>query len=205
MELHLHPRPHPPAINLLYLVKRLDLGANNTATVKDTLKTNQIIRYTFLGEEGDKLTAFIDPGSSVLLTILTPPNQQPIDNKSQQVTSYQDTLLVTGRYTIELTLVSEVAESDYNLNVALEKPVKPTPTETPLPIPTETPIPIPTETPIPIPTETPIPIPTETPLPIPTETPLPIPTETPSPLPTTGETPTFPPVDETQPFSGQRN
>jgi serine/threonine protein kinase len=185
--------------------KSLNLGAsNNTTTVKDTLKTNQIIRYTFFGQEGDQLTAFIDPGSSILLSVFSP-NQQPIDNKSQQVTSYQDTLSVTGRYTIELTLVPEVTESSYNLNVALEKAVKPIPTETPIPIPTEKPIPIPTETPIPIPTETPIPIPTETPIPIPTETPIPIPTETPSPLPTTAETPTFPPVDETQPFSGQRN
>ncbi|MHC5937617.1 protein kinase domain-containing protein [Nostoc sp.] len=169
--------------------KRLNLAAsNNTATVQDTLKTNQIIRYTFFGQEGDKLTAFIDPRSSVVLTVLSP-NQQPINNNAQQVTSYESTLLVTGRYTIELTLVSGVAESNYNLNVALEKPVKPTPTETPIPIPTETPFPIPTETPIPIPTETPFPIPTETPIPIPPS----------------GETPTFPPVDGTQPFSGQRN
>ncbi|MEH2096295.1 serine/threonine protein kinase [Nostoc sp. 'Peltigera membranacea cyanobiont' 213] len=185
--------------------RRLNLGAaNNTATVKDTLKINQIIRYTFLGQEGDKLTAFLEPGSSVLLTVLSP-NEQPIDPNTQQITAYQGKLLVTGRYTIELTLLSGVAESNYNLNVALEKPVQPIPTETPLPIPTETPIPIPTETPIPIPTETPIPIPTETPIPIPTETPLPIPTETPIPTPTTGQTQTLPPADGTQPFSGQRN
>ncbi|MEH2252431.1 protein kinase domain-containing protein [Nostoc sp.] len=177
--------------------RRLNLGAsNNTATVKDTLKTNQIIRYTFFGQEGNKLTAFIDPGSSVLLTVFSP-NQQPIDQNVQQVTSYEGTLLVTGRYIIELTLLSGVAESNYNLNVALEKPVKPTPTETPLPIPTETPLPIPTETPLPIPTETPLPIPTQTPLPFPTQTSIPIPP--------TGETPTFPPADGTQPFSGQRN
>ncbi|MBN3872945.1 serine/threonine protein kinase [Nostoc sp. JL33] len=175
--------------------RRLNLRASNPTTVTDTLKTNQIIRYTFFGEEGDKLTAFIDPGSSVLLTVLSP-NQQPINN-AQQVTSYESTLLVTGRYTIELTLLSGIAESNYNLNVALEKPVKPTPTETPTPIPTETPLPIPTETPLPIPTETP--------LPIPTETPFPIPTETPTPFPPSGETPTFPPADGTQPFSGQRN
>ena len=143
--------------------RRLNLQAsNNTATVKDTLKTNQIIRYTFFGQEGDKLTAFLDPGSSVLLTVFSP-NQQPIDQNIQQVTSYVGTLLVTGRYTIELTLLSGVAESNYNLNVALEKLVKPTPTETPLPIPTQTP----------------------------------------SPFPTTGETPTLPPADGTQPFSGQ--
>ncbi|MEH2337124.1 protein kinase domain-containing protein [Nostoc sp.] len=201
--------------------RRLNLQAsNNITTVKDTLKTNQIIRYTFFGQEGDKLTAFLDPGSSVLLTVFSP-NQQPIDPNTQQVTSYADTLLVTGRYTIELTLLSGVAESNYNLNVALEKPVKPTPTETPLPIPTETPLPIPTETPLPFPTQTPLPFPTQTPLPFPTqtpqpiptqtpqpfptETPQPIPTQTPNPIPTTGETPTLPPADGTQPFSGQRN
>ena len=170
------PTPEEPVISS----RRLNLKASNPTTVTDTLKTNQIIRYTFFGQEGDNLTAFIDPGSRVLLTVFSP-NQQPIDRDVQQVTSYKGTLLVTGRYTIELTLVPGVAESSYNLNVALETPVKPTPTETPQPIPTETP------------------------QPIPTETPFPIPTETPQPIPTTGETPSFPPVDGTQPFSGQRN
>ncbi|WP_373528811.1 protein kinase [Nostoc sp.] len=193
------PTPEKPVISS----KRLNLRASNPTTVEDTLKANQIIRYTFFGREGDKLTTFIDPGSSILLTVLNP-DQQPIDLNAQQVTSYEGTLLVTGRYTIELTLVSGVAESNYNLNVGLEASI-PIPTETPTPIPTETPTPIPTETPTPTPTETPTPIPTETSIPIPTETPTQIPTETPTPLPTTGETPTFPPADETQPFSGQRN
>ncbi|MBE8987764.1 serine/threonine-protein kinase, partial [Nostoc sp. LEGE 12450] len=132
--------------------RRLNLGANNTATVTDTLKTNQIIRYTFFGQKGDKLTALIDPTSSVLLTVLSP-NEQPLAQNTQPITAYEGILLVTGRYTIELTLASGVAESNYNLNVSLEKPVKPIPTETPIPIPTETPFPIPTETPIPIPPE----------------------------------------------------
>ncbi|MCC5617347.1 protein kinase [Nostoc sp. CHAB 5836] len=204
--------PTPTNEQPVISTKRLNLAANNTATVKDTLKTNQIIRYTFFGQQGDKLTTFIESGSSVLLTVLSP-NQQPIDINPQQVTLYEGTLLVTGTYIIELTLVSGVAESNYNLNVALEKPVKPTPTqtptplptETPTPLPTETPTPLPTETPIPLPTETPIPLPTETPTPLPTETPTPLPTETPIPLPTSGETQTFPPDNGTQPFSGQRN
>jgi serine/threonine protein kinase len=207
--------PTPTATNEQPVVstKRLNLGSlNNTVTVKDTLKANQITQYSFFGQKGDKLTTLIDPGSNILLTVLSP-NREPIDNTAQQVTSYEGTLLLTGIYTIQLSLSPGVAESNYNLNVALEKLVKPIPTETPLPIPTETPLPIPTETPLPIPTETPLPIPTETPLPIPTETPLPIPTETPLPIPTetplpiptTGETSTFPPVDGTQPFSGQRN
>ncbi|QLE44322.1 serine/threonine protein kinase [Nostoc sp. C052] len=197
--------PTPSSNQSVVPSKRLNLGAsNNTATVNDTLKTNQRIRYTFFGQKGDKLTAFLDPGSNILLTVFSP-NQQPIDINAQQVTAYQGILLVTGRYTIELTLVPGVTESNYNLNVALEKLVKPTPTAIPLPIPIETPLPIPTATPLPIPIETPLPIPTETPLPIPTETPLPIPTETPLPIPTTIETPTLPPTDGTQPFSGQRN
>ncbi len=202
------PTPEEPIVSS----RRLNLRASNPTTVTDTLKTNQIIRYTFFGQEGDNLTTFLDPGSSVLLTVFSP-NEQPIDQDVQQVTSYKGTLLATGRYTIELTLVSGVSESSYNLNVALETPFQATPTETPLPIPTETPtptftetpLPIPTETPFPIPTETPLPIPTETPTPIFTETPFPIPTETPTPIPTTGETPSFPPADGTQPFSGQRN
>lgn len=194
------PTPEEPIISS----RRLNLKVSNPTTVTDTLKTNQIIRYTFFGQEGDNLTAFIDPGSSVLLTVFSP-NQQPIDQNVQQVTSYKGTLLVTGRYTIELTLVPEVAESNYSLTVALETLAKPIPTETPTPIPTEIPTPIPTETPFPIPTETPNPVPTEIPTPVFTQTPFPIPTEIPTPIPTTGETPSFPPADGTQPFSGQRN
>ncbi|MDZ8086544.1 MAG: protein kinase [Nostoc sp. DedQUE12b] len=185
------PTPTPtltPTNQPVISTKRLNLTTSNPTTVEGTLKANQIIQYSFFGREGAKLNTFIDPGSSILLTVLSP-NGQPIDSTAQQVTFYQGTLLVTGRYTIELTLLSGVTESNYNLNVALEKPVNPIPTETPLPIPTETPLPIPTETPLPIPTETPLPLPTETPLPIPTIT----------------EAPTLPPADETQPFSGQRN
>ncbi|MDZ8032899.1 protein kinase domain-containing protein [Nostoc sp. DedSLP04] len=178
------PTNEPPVIS----TKRLKLTTSNPIAVEGTLKANQIIQYSFFGREGTKLNTSIDPGSSILLTVLSP-NGQPIENTAQQVTFYQGTLLVTGRYTIELTLLSGVAESNYNLNVALEKSVKPIPTETPLPLPTETPLPLPTETPLPIPTETPLPIPTETPLPIPTIT----------------EAPTLPPTDGTQPFSGQRN
>ncbi|MEH1837376.1 MAG: protein kinase [Nostoc sp.] len=202
------PTPEQPIISS----RRLNLKASNPTTVTDILKTNQIIRYTFFGNKGDNLTTFIDPGSSVLLTVFSP-NQQPIDRDVQQVTSYKGPLLLTGRYTIELTLVPGVAESNYSLTVGLETAAKPTPTDIPIPIPTQTSIPIPTETPQPIPTETPFPIPTETPTPVPTEiptpiftqTPFPIPTQTPFPIPTTGETPSFPPADGTQPFSGQRN
>ncbi len=158
------PTPTPTEEQPVISTKPLNLGAFNATAVANTLKTNQINRYTFLAQEGDKLSTFVEAGSSVLLTVLNP-NQQPVDNNAVRVRSYEGTLLVPGLYTIELTLPPEVAESNYNLNVGLQKLIQPTPTETPIPFPTETPIPFPTETPLPFPTETPLPFPTPTPTP----------------------------------------
>ncbi|MEA5504619.1 serine/threonine-protein kinase [Halotia wernerae UHCC 0503] len=141
--------------------KRLIVKPDSTTIVEDTLKANQIIKYTFFGEEGAKLTTFIDQSNSVSLTVLDA-NQQPIDNSAQQVTSYTGLLPVSGRYTIQLTLVPGITESYYSLNVALENPVEPTPTQTPTPTETFTPTPTFPEisTPIPTPIETPTQFPT---------------------------------------------
>ncbi|WP_414541784.1 protein kinase domain-containing protein [Nostoc sp. CCY0012] len=164
-------QPDEPVI----LSRRLTFGPTNSTVVDDTIKANQIIQYSFSGQVGDTLTAFMEQGNGVLLTVLDA-NQQPIDPNAQQVTTYEGILPDTGRYIIQLTLVPEITDSDYSLNVALETSVIPTPT------PTETPIetPTPTQTPIPIP----VPIPTETPTPTtPTQTPIPTPTPPPIPQP----------------------
>ncbi|MBD2344798.1 serine/threonine-protein kinase [Anabaena subtropica] len=181
--------PEPVIIN-----KRLNLGAANTATAADTIQANQIIQYSFFGEAGDKLTTFVDQGDGVLLTVVSR-NQQPIDSSAQQVTNYVGTLPNTGRYTIQLTLASGVAASEYSLNVAIEKAIQATPT--PMLTPTETPTPIPTITP----TETPTPTPTLTPTETPTPTPTLTPTETPTPIPTftPTETPIFVPESQSLP------
>jgi serine/threonine protein kinase len=160
------PTPTPIKQKPTISTKRLNLGALNTTTVEDILKPNQVIRYTFFGAAGGKLTTFINPESRVLLTVLDPKGLS-INNNTLPVTYYEGTLLVSGVYTIELTLLPGSAESNYNLNIGLQKPIKATPIETP------TPTPIPTETPTPIPTEIPTPIPTEIPTPTPTETPTP--------------------------------
>ncbi|MGH1397379.1 MAG: protein kinase domain-containing protein, partial [Trichormus sp.] len=127
------PTPEPVIIN-----KRLNLANDNTAIVESSLQANQIIQYSLFAEAGDKLTVSVLQGEGVLLTVLAP-SQQPIDSTAQQVTSYVGILPNTGRYTIQLTLVPEVAASDYNLNVAIEKPIQPTPTFTFTPTPTPTP------------------------------------------------------------------
>jgi len=168
------PTPTPTQEQPVISTKRLNLGAFNAIAVEGTIKANQINRYTFVAQEGLKLSTFLEPGTSVLLTVLNP-NQQPIDNNAVRVISYEGTLLLPGVYTVELILPPGVAESNYNLNIGLQKLIPSTPTLSPTPTPTITP----TETPLPIPTETPFPIPTETPLPFPTPTPTLIPTPEP--------------------------
>ncbi|AFY32403.1 serine/threonine-protein kinase [Calothrix sp. PCC 7507] len=159
------PTSTPTSSEPTRLSKRLIFGASNIAAVENTIKENQVIQYTFSAQKGLKLTTFVDPGSSILLTVLGA-NQQPIDDQAKQVPFYEGTLPVTGRYTIELSLVPGISESDYTLNVALEKLAQPIPTSIP------TPVEIPTNSPTPIPTET-IKIPTPTPTETPTETPIP--------------------------------
>ncbi|MBH8575223.1 protein kinase [Nostocaceae cyanobacterium CENA369] len=162
------PTPTPTNEQPVISTKRLPLRGSDTTIVEDTLKANQIIQYSFFGQKGAKLTTFLDQGSGILLSVLNS-NQQPIDNTAQQVTSYQGILPITGRYTIQLTLTPGVAQSNYNLNATLEKPLEPATTPTPI----ETPIQIPVETPTPAPIITPTPIPTPTPTPIITPTPTP--------------------------------
>lgn len=177
------PEPTPTVEEPVITTRRLTFGASNTTTVEDTIKANQIIQYSFTGQAGDTLSAFIEEGNGVSLTILDT-NQQPIAASVQQVTSYEGILPNTGRYIIQLNLAPEITESDYSASVALETPVIPTPipTETPV-IPTLTPTepPIITPTPTPTPTASPVPIP----VPTPTETPTPTtPTDNSSPIPT---------------------
>ncbi|MGH2415017.1 MAG: hypothetical protein ACRDEA_15275, partial [Microcystaceae cyanobacterium] len=112
---------------------------------------------------------------SVLLSVLGP-NQEPINNSAKDSSFFQEKLPLTGRYTIQVRPVPGQSQSNYNLSLGLENPVKPTPTPTEiLPSPTPTPTEI-----LPSPTPTPTEI-LPSPTPTPTETlPLPTPTEQPS-------------------------
>ncbi|MBE9207938.1 serine/threonine protein kinase [Nostoc sp. LEGE 06077] len=134
--------------------KRLRLDASNTATVENSLKAGQIMEYTFFGQAGAKLTTVLEQGTGISLTVLTP-NRQVLDSSAQQVSSYTGILPKNGRYTVQLVLESGVSESDYNLRVALENPLQPSPTATPTVTPTLTPTFPPVLTPTVTPTLTP--------------------------------------------------
>jgi len=120
------PSPEPTTFS-----QQLDLVPGATASVSGTLQANGTANYTFNGEQGQQLsTALAQEG--VLLTVLGP-NQAPIEELARRVTRYQGTLPFTGEYTIQLSPVQGIEESNYQLDVLLENPVLPTPT------PTETP------------------------------------------------------------------
>ncbi|OUL27723.1 serine/threonine protein kinase [Nostoc sp. T09] len=180
----LTPTPTPTNTEPVVLSKRLNFGASNTAIVENTLKENQIVQYSFSGQKGQKLATVLQQGTGIVLSVLDA-RKQPIDNLANQVQSYEGRLPVTGRYTIQLSLEPGIAESDYSLNVALEKLVRDTPTSTPTPTLTLTPTPTPTLTQTPIPTSTPTPTPTltQTPILIPTPTPTPTSNEQPNNIP----------------------
>jgi len=122
------PTPSTEPINYS---QRLNLVTGEATSVEGTLKANTTLDYTFMGEQGQQLNANFEQ-EGVLLTVLAP-NQEPIDDLAQRVTRYQGTLPFTGNYTIRLSPVQGVETSNYQLNLILENPVEPTPTETPTP------------------------------------------------------------------------
>jgi serine/threonine protein kinase len=124
------PSPTLPSVDPVILSQSLSLNPSETTTIQDTIAYNQIIEYRFFGDKGAILTASIDPGSGIFLTILDN-NQKAIEANAEKVKTYQGILPTSGRYIIQLTAKPEIAASDYILNVSLENPVIPTPTETP--------------------------------------------------------------------------
>lgn len=132
------PTPTPSTEPINYS-QRLNIATGETTSVEDTLKANSTIKYIISGEQGQQLSATLAE-EGVLLTVLGP-NQEPIEDGAQRVTRYQGTLPFTGDYTIELSPVRGVSESNYQLNLRLENPVEPTPTPTLTPTPTPTPAP----------------------------------------------------------------
>lgn len=118
------PSPKPTTFS-----QQLDLVPGATASVSGTLQANGTANYTFNGEQGQQISASLAQ-EGVLLTVLGP-NQVPIEELARRVTRYQGTLPFTGEYTIQLSPVQGIEESNYQLDVLLENSVIPTPTPTP--------------------------------------------------------------------------
>lgn len=112
----------------------LNLVSGESNSVEGSLQANTTMNYIFNGEQGQQLTATLAQ-EGVLLTVLGP-DRELLSEGSRRVTRYQGTLPSTGEYTIQLSPVQGIVESNYQLTLSLENPVPPsTPTLSPTPNP----------------------------------------------------------------------
>lgn len=132
------PTPTPTDEPTTYS-QSLSLVPGETTSVESSLKANATVNYIFSGEQGQQLSATLAE-EGALLTVLGP-NQKPIEEGARRVTRYQGTLPFSGEYTVQLSPVQGVVESNYKLDLRLENPVEPIPTPTLTPLPTLTPTP----------------------------------------------------------------
>lgn len=122
------PTPTPtPSVNRepVTYSQFLNLPLGESTNIEGNLKANATVNYRFSGAQGQQLTANIAQ-EGVLLTVLGP-NQEPLDDGARRVTQYQGTLPFTGEYTIQLSPVQGITESDYQLTLNLEDAVQPSP------------------------------------------------------------------------------
>jgi serine/threonine-protein kinase len=97
----------------------LNLVPGSSTSVTGSLRTNVTVNYTFVGEQGQQLSAELAE-EGALLTILGPDKQAIADVVARRVTRYQGTLPSTGVYTVQLNPVQGVDESQYQLTLSLE-------------------------------------------------------------------------------------
>lgn len=126
------PTPTPtPTINNQPITysQSLSLVTGETTSVESSLKADSTVNYTFKGEQAQQLSASLEK-EGVLLTILAP-SQLPIGAEAVRVTRYQGTLPASGEYTIQLSPVEGIDQSNYKLNLRLENQLPATPTPSP--------------------------------------------------------------------------
>lgn len=110
-------------------IKRLIFNSSNTAKDNGSITLNQLIRYTFRGQTGQQITVMLAQESGVHFNFLAP-NEQLIENTSENSSFYQGILPVDGEYKIDVTTSLQVNESDYSLYVGIEAITQPVTTDT---------------------------------------------------------------------------
>jgi serine/threonine-protein kinase len=155
--------PTPTPTESTSFSQRLNLPAGRAVSRTGSLKANTTINYIVPGQQDQRLTAYL-AGEGALMTVLGP-DQNPVGNRSRRVQQWEGALPFTGDYTIQLSPVQGLTDSDYNLTVSLANPTAPTtPPTTTLPTtqPTTPPTTQPTTSPTTAPTTSPTTSPTQT-------------------------------------------
>ena len=118
------PTPKPIASPISF-EQKLELTAGKPTTRSGNLKSNQTANLTFSGKQGQTLDAAVN-GEGVLMTIFSPEGQ-PINDRAKRASSWNGALPLTGEYNIQLKTVKKLDSSDYQLDLDLKDPPKPSP------------------------------------------------------------------------------
>ena len=121
------PTPKPIASPISF-EQKLELTAGKPTTRSGNLKSNQTANLTFSGKQGQTLDAAVN-GEGVLMTIFSPEGQ-PINDRAKRASSWNGALPLTGEYKIQLKTVKKLDSSDYQLDLDLKDPPKPSPEPT---------------------------------------------------------------------------
>lgn len=135
------PTPTPTPAEPVEYEQRLNLPPGEATTAEGNLRANETVTYLVAAEAGEALEVGLED-EGVLLTVLAP-NGEPVEDQAVRTRSWQGVLEEPGDYSIQISPVRNVEESDYRVNIALEPAPEPEPEPTPTPTPTETPTPTP--------------------------------------------------------------
>ena len=114
------PEPEPVEVEPVEYNQQLTLRAGESTTVEGSLKANETVNYRLEGRQGETLLTQLE-GEGVLMTVLAP-NGNPPDGQARRVLGWTGGLDFTGEYTIQLSPVEGVEQSNYALQVALSDP-----------------------------------------------------------------------------------
>ena len=142
--------PHPPAAPEVYR-EALAVEAGTTTIAEGNLQANEIQYYLIDAEADDRFSLFIT-GDGVLMTILTPEGE-PIGDRATDISVWEGAFPTAGEYAIVVTPIRGLSETDYQLDIDLERVVASVPdlNPNPIPVPEETAEPILEPTPEPTP------------------------------------------------------
>lgn len=125
--------------------QQIQIPIGESVAYDGNLKENETINYIFAGDQGQQLAATLE-NEGVLMTLLGP-DGQPLGQRSRRVSTWEGELPLAGSYTVQISPVQGLDESDYRLILQLnaaEPAPEPEPEPEPEPQPQPEPPPEPT-------------------------------------------------------------
>ncbi|MDJ1181925.1 serine/threonine-protein kinase [Roseofilum casamattae] len=124
--------PQPPTAPAVYR-EALAVEAGTTTITEGSLQANEVQYYLINAEANDRFSLFIT-GDGVLMTILTPEGE-PIGDRATDISVWEGVFPTAGEYAIVVTPIRGLSETDYQLDIGLERVTASVPDLNPNPTP----------------------------------------------------------------------